>query len=408
MEIRLPKWLKLNVEQQVIEQKQEPRQSIMTSIVEQTNYRIKADIKKWRDALSMAESIEYKDLIPLLNIYREVDLDVNISALIDLKKDRIQQFEFHILDENDVEQETTDIFRQKWFYDFVDNYVDAMFWGFSILQINSIVDNKVDLELIPREYIHDPKEREFVKTLYGTEYISYDKPEYTDWLIEIVMGIGDYNKLAPIQIWKKSALKNWAQFQEVYGQPIRVGKTNSYRPEDRARFEKFLKDMGSNSYAVFDENMNIEFIQAQGTDAYNTYNEMIKMLDSEIAKLIIGGSMVNSDGSSYSQSQTHAEQADIKTRSDLRNIEFFVNDELIPLLNKHGMNIVGKFEFEMEADRAKEILVDKEIMDRFEVDMNWVSEKYDIPVIGMKQIQSPFGQQPMDQQPLPEEEIPEQ
>lgn len=384
MEIKLPKWLKLNVEPQIL-QKEEPKASILTSIIEQTNYRIKTDIKKWRDALTYAESIEYRDITPLLNIYREVELDANITALLDLKKDRIQQFEFHILDGENELDEQTDILRAKWFYDFIDYYVDAMYWGYSIVQINSITDKKLNMELIPREYIYDPEKRLFCKSLYGTEHISYDDPKYTDWLIEINMGLGDYNKLAPLQIWKKAALQNWATFQEIYGQPIRVGKTQSYRPEDRARFEQFLKNMGSNSYAVFDENMSIEFIESNSTDAYNIYNEMIKMLDSEIAKLIIGGSMVNSDGSSYSQSQVHSEQADIKTRSDLRNIEFWVNDYLIPLLNKHNFGITGRFEFEMEEDKAKRILVDKEIMAHYDIDPEWLSEMYDIKVIGKKQ-----------------------
>lgn len=360
------------------------KSSIMTSIIEKTNFRIKSDISKWRQALSWAESVEYHDRLPLLQIYKEVELDTNISALISLKKDRIEQFEFHIIGENGEDDDIqTGIFRNEWFYEFLDQYVDAMYWGYSVLQINEIKDNDIRFDLIPREYII-PENKHYRKNLYDKVGISYDDPQYTDWLIEIYDGLGDFNKLAPISIWKRSALQNWALFQEIYGQPLRLGKTTSYKPEDRDRLETFLKDMGSSSYAVFDNEMSIEFVATSATDAYNTYNEMIKMLDAEIAKLIIGGSLINEGGASYSQSITHEVQAESKTKSDLRCIEFFVNGYLIPLLNKHNFNITGKFKFEIPKDRAQDWIVDSGIMDRFEVDPEWVAEKYSIPVTSRK------------------------
>lgn len=380
--MKLPKFLQLKADLKTSQPVKDDK--VLTSIQQKNVYRYKSDIKRWRDSLSMAEDIMYHDRNPLLSIYKEVELDSNISALVELKKDRISQYKFHLIDENGDEDIKSTIFNSKWFFDLLDTYIDSMMYGFSLIQINSVKDFKLDLELIPMEYILIDFKK-YRKTLYDKTGKPYNVPEMEDWLIEIdFKNLGLYNKLAPLSIWKKSAMQNWASFQEIYGHPIRIGKTNSYKPEDRARFERFLKDMGSNSYAIFDENMNIEFVETSNTDAYNLYNEMIKMVDSEISKLIIGGSMVNSDGSSLSQSQVHDKQADIKTFSDLNNIQFWVNDYLIPKLNLHGFDITSRFEFIIKENMISDWTIDKDIIDRFEVDAQWVADKYGIPVIKQK------------------------
>ena len=67
--MKLPKFLQFAAKTDIsVEQKSEPKASVLTSIHEQSQFRIRADIKKWREALSQAEDKQYGDRQPLIQI----------------------------------------------------------------------------------------------------------------------------------------------------------------------------------------------------------------------------------------------------------------------------------------------------------------------------------------------------
>ena len=69
-------------------------------------------------------------------------------------------------------------------------------------------------------------------------------------------------KAAPLVIWKKNALGAWAEYAEVFGVPLRIGKTNVRDEETRANMEGFLKNLGTSSYGLFDTDDLIEIVDS--------------------------------------------------------------------------------------------------------------------------------------------------
>ncbi len=116
-----------------------------------------------------------------------------------------------------------------------------------------------------------------------------------------------------------------------------------------------------------------------------------------MSKRILGGTMILDDGSSRSQSEVHERQLDEKiTEGDRRMIEFFVNDKFIPLLRNWGFAFTDNEVFAF--DRTEEISLSdhwkivNEASENFEIDPDWVAERFNIKIIGKKEAPNPTQQ----------------
>ena len=347
-----------------------PKEDLLLKIENKTIYRVQETQRRWRQALSIAEYDKFPDRTTLYRLYFDIMLDNKLSAVIDLKKDRIQSMEFSIVDSNnEIDEVSTDKFKSKWFYDFLNAYVETIFWGHSLLQIDSVTDQNLDaVELIPRQNVK-PEFQEYVENYYDKRGESYVTPELYPWLIEVggKRDLGLLKKISPLVLWKKSAIQFWSEFQEIFGTPIRLGKTTASRAEDKDRFTSFLRDMGSLSYAVLGKGEEIEFKESNRTDAHAIYLELINFIDTEITTLILGASdnTSSNNGGSLARAQVHEQQSAYKTKSDLRNITFYVNDNLIPKLQNLNIlpeNIKFRFEEKENIPTADKVIIDEKLV----------------------------------------------
>lgn len=367
-----------------------PIEEVLVKIENKTLYRVKQTQTRWRDALQRAESKELASRTELYNLYRDLELDSKLSALIELKKDRIQAVDFILYnkDTKEVDEEAINLFNDKWFYDFISYFIDTIFWGHTLLQITEVADGEIkNLELVPRFNVK-PETKEILVNFYDTSGESYDIPELEPYLIEIggKDTLGLYKKLAPLVLWKKFALQFWSEFQEVFGTPIRIGKTKSVRAEDRARFENMLKSMGSSAYGIVGEQESVEFVESKRTDSYSVYLELINFINSEMSTLILGATDNTSGGANGSQARAtvHEQQSSYKTMSDLRSITFYINKVLLPKLVMFGLvkdNIAFRFEDKESLSSLNKIEVDSKLVDVIEsglFDKDYITNRYNV------------------------------
>ena len=90
----------------------------------------------------------------------------------------------------------------------------------------------------------------------------------------------------------------WDAFGEIFEMPIRVAKTGSRDPQDKATIEKMLQIMGVTSWALFPESTEIELKKTTRGDAFNVYDRRIDCCNSEISKCILGQTMTTDNGGS--------------------------------------------------------------------------------------------------------------
>jgi len=319
------------------------RNTSILSKLNKVNFdRSKLTIKNWQNALYMAESKTHPNRIYLYKIYRELYDDDSLTDTLNLLKDKIKQHNFTLTSNKD-----TELFSREWFHNFIDYFVDSDFWGHSLLEIPKIEDGEFDINLIPRENII-PERSEYKASYYDTAGIKYDAIT-SPYLLEVngINNIGLLNKLAPIILYKKMSIMYWADFQERHGSPLFIIKTNNNDINHRQKITEWHETLGSNGMAIVDPTDEIIPTQVNTTDAFNVYLEMMKWCEAQIQKFVLGGTelMDGASGGSEARAKVHSEQFEVKLRSMMKRIEFYVNKVIIPKFQELGLLVSKKATF---------------------------------------------------------------
>jgi phage gp29-like protein len=143
----------------------------------------------------------------------------------------------------------------------------------------------------------------------------------------------------------------WDGFGEMFGMPVRIGKTSSRDPKETAKIEDMLSGLGAAAWGLFPEGTAVEFVESSRGDAFNVYDRRIDRANSEMAKCILGQTMTIDNGASLSQSQVHYKVFQNIVDSDADFIRDLVNNKLLPFMQKHGIAVE---DYTFEWDEAVE------------------------------------------------------
>ncbi|WP_119352927.1 DUF935 domain-containing protein [Azohydromonas sediminis] len=124
-------------------------------------------------------------------------------------------------------------------------------------------------------------------------------------------------------VFKSYALRDWARFAELFGQPIRVGKYHQgASPDDVAVLKQAAFSLGSDAAAVIPQEMVLELVESGSKSASaDLYHKLIDYLDRQVSKAVLGQTMTTDDGSSLAQARVHNEVRLDLIRADARAIE---------------------------------------------------------------------------------------
>jgi len=367
--------------------KQNPKK-VTTEIIERNSYRIRESILSWKEALRLAEQkdVNFKaDRRSLLRIYNEIMLDNHLQSVVELRKEKVLEYPFYIYKNGVEDMESTSKINSEWFYNLLSYILDITFYGHSLVQIESIYENNITkLSLIDRQNVI-PETGEFMKDVYNNlDTISYLEPKMYSWLFEIYKernDLGILKSLAPLVLWKRSAMSAWAEYTEIFGMPIRIATTTSSIPEERKRLAEFVQNIGKSAWAVLDTQEKIEFVENSKADAFNVYDRFIDTINKEISKAVLGVTLLNEEGSSYSQGKIHSDQSEIKTASDLRNIEFIIKDKVLPKLINLGIlpeNCEFKFDKSEVLAPEEQILIDEKLNLMYPLSKEYLANRYEV------------------------------
>ncbi len=128
-------------------------------------------------------------------------------------------------------------------------------------------------------------------------------------------------------------LQDWAAFSEIYGIPFRIGR---YGPnataDDKRTLYRAVRDIANDGAAIVPLGMEMEFVSVSGQHGEAVFGELIRYLDLQISKVVLGQTMTADAGSSGSlaQAKVHNEvRLDIK-RADGQQTAGTINRDLIP------------------------------------------------------------------------------
>ena len=386
--------------------KKKDRRKLERQVVElqrSTDSLTRKDIGDWRAAWQMAINVDSPNRQRLYDIYRDVEVDLHLSGCIQQRRGFVMSRSFKITNQKGDEQpDAAKFFEQSWFRQFMRLALDSNWWGHSLIELGNLTSDVDGLptydgvRLITRKHVIPEYHR--VITDLGQDWrtgIDYHEAPFADWLIEVGQpdDLGLFLKAATQTIPKKNAMAFWDTFAEIFGMPLRIGRTTSRDPKDMNMMEKMLAKMGTEGWALFQEGTTIDVVESARSDAFNVYDKRIDRANSELSKLIIGQTMTIEDGSSLSQSETHLKVFENLVEDDCDMIRDVVNGQLIPRMIRHGFPLQGlHFEWDYSIDYTPEQqkAYEEMVLNNYEVEGSYFEDKYGMPV-GERRQQPAFG-----------------
>ena len=367
--------------------KRKPSGSDVTTRIVQTQLvRTSQDVKKWRNALTTAESTIRPDRQNLLRIYKDVILDPHLSAITGQRTNAVLSRGFKLINANDeVDFEKTKILKSQWFEQFLNYAVEAKYYGFSLVEFGNIVNDEFEeIKLVPREYVI-PEEGKVATSLARNKVIDYTRPPFNQWTLFIgsKTDLGLLNKATPIVLWKRLVQATWAEYNELFGIPLRVGRTNTRDPYAREKMEEMLENLGSSAWGLFDEDDKIEIISPSTSGSVDTFERFINLADEQLSKLFLGQTMTTDNGSSRSQSEVHERVMQSFTGADLRWLSYLINNKLLPFLNAKGFAFEGlSFEWDLEEKLSlkERFEIEEKLLNFYNISPEYIESVYGTPV----------------------------
>lgn len=355
---------------------------------EQQLQRVRQDATKFNIAVQAAESPMYPNRFLLMQTYQQIVLDGQVQSSMLQRKSKVLCKKFMVYGpDGECDDVKTAYFNQKWFYDFQNLALDSIFWGFSCVQFGAIMNDKyTSVELIPRIYVVPEFSLVRTNTATVTEGKHFDEAPYNNWCIGVgeKKDLGLLMYLAPYVIWKKNAMAAWAEFAEVFGSPIRIGKTDVRDEMTRKNMENMLRNMGVASWAVLDLNDNIDLMQASRTDAYAVFDKMVERCNSEISKIILGQTGTTDEKSYSGSANVHEGVAEMIAKQDTLKMQFIIEDQLVPMMIRNGFDLAGctfKYDDSESLPLAEQAKIDVSLLQAgIKLEHEYLEHKYGVEI----------------------------
>lgn len=359
---------------------------VLDNIVLSNTARARKNINQWRTALQQAENVENPKRTLLYNLYSELVLDAHLTAEHQKRKLAVRGSDFSLINDNgEIDLEKTALLERPWFFDFMDHYIDTIFWGHTVIQIDDLnEDGEIsNTRLVNRKHII-PEKGLFVYRESDEKGVFYrEDKKFAPWLIEIGKpdDFGLLNQAAPHILIKRFSQSAWSEFTEIFGMPIRYGTTNVKDKESLNRMEQMMINMGTAAWAVIDNDEQIEFLESIKTNG-DVYDNLIKRCNSELSKLI-NGAVIGEDtnGGSRSKEEVGERTSDMISTADKQSLEGFVNFTLLPQLINLGYPLEGlTFSFNKNKDIKGLWAIAQGLLNHYDIDEDYIEETFGIPV----------------------------
>ncbi len=319
------------------------------------SYRVELEMKNWYNAIALAEDPIRPRRNMLLGLYQEAMRDAHLLSQVRIARIGIERAPFELRKKGKKPTDSTrqtgtdkikDLFQRPWFLQFLQFALDAEFYGHSLIEFSpELKDNEFqNIKLIPRHHVR-PESGEVVIYPHDEMGLNYREPKSPigNFLVEI--GQADDLGLLMIAsreaIWKKYGRGDWARRSEKFGMPFVSLNTAQQSERELKRKEEMLANMGSNSWAIFDNQDVLQFTESTKSDGHLIYKEGILMCNEEMSKLINGQTGTSDQKSFVGAAEVHERILNDFTFSRLLRLQNYINFALIPFLVKFNYPLDG-------------------------------------------------------------------
>ncbi|MDG6857641.1 DUF935 domain-containing protein [Glaesserella parasuis] len=289
--------------------------------------------------------------------------------------------------------------------DLIIDCMDAVGHGFSALEIEWAFNGKV---WYPNAFIHRPqswfKWDKLDNLLLKTPQNQTGEPlRPYGWMVHTHKSRSTqaarnnlFRTLAWLYMFKHYSIHDFAEFLELYGMPIRIGKYGAGATKDEKQtLKRALAEIGHNAAGIMPESMSIELhnaANAGGASGNNPFLQMVDWCEKSIARLILGQTLTSgADGKSSTNAlgNVHNEVRRDLLVSDVKQLgQTFTQQIILPYLLINFPNIdparIPTFEFDTKEPADLALFADSlpKLVDiGLQIPANWARDKLGIPEV---------------------------
>lgn len=312
------------------------------------------DISHWWNALQQAESVYFANRSDLYDIFSTVELDGHLTGIIDKRiRNTTNKTVYFKKGDKKVDQldeliklEAFKTLREERF-----KYVTHGVFGFEF-----IPGAEFSFNCIPLKHINTQVKR-ITKEQWGIEGFDYRDV----WNI-MVKGEPDYfgllNKCTPYAIWKKGNMGDWAQYIEVFGQPMIIFTYDAHDEKTKIALDEAMRNIGSGTKLQIPKQVELQMQDGKQNNGDGKLQDYFRLAcNQEMSVLVLGvtETTTSSSSSGYAQSKEHGEQQDEVVKDDMDDeLKFLNSAQFIAILKSYGYPVEGgEFCYEEEVDLDK-------------------------------------------------------
>jgi len=359
---------------QVDPNSEQGKKNLSMSIAPVQLQRVKQDVKTWRDAMDEAENPWYPHRVKQQRCFIDTVLNGHVFACMDRREKMLLQKKHRWVDKTsesrEVNKKLTDLFNKPWFNKARKIELEAQAFGYNLISFGDCVNSDFPkLDFIKRWNVSPDRLNipQFIYSISGPQFL---EPPYNEWHLWIPTpsdvgvsrcGYGYLYKVAFYEIVARNVLTQNLDTTEMYGAPMRVGKTNKSQDDpERAIFEAALAEMGNMGYIVMDANGDdIQLVESKSLgNGYKIYESLEMRCEKKISKIILGhadalDSIPGKLGNDSEESPAQVALRETNT-SDMNRQHHWVNEVLAPFLNENFGFMIDLDKYEWEFDNNEE------------------------------------------------------
>ncbi len=275
-------------------------------------------------------------------IYRDLLLDPHLMATIQQRKMQVMQLEWEVQAQGKLQKELEQVFEDIDFNDLVSEIMDAIFFGYSVVELTWKKDGKIlrpdKITGKPQEWFIFDKYNELRLRKYKHGFYLYEegeklppykfiltqhKPTFTNPYGEKILSRCYW----PVTL-KKGGVEYWQLMMERYGMPYLIGRyPNTFTATQKTEFLDQLKKMVVDNITIFDEALGIELKESPQFDIGQLYENLVKFHNREVSKAVLTVTLtteVEKTGS-YKAAEIHKEMLQFLGETDRILVESSLN-----------------------------------------------------------------------------------
>lgn len=370
---------------QVTKHPGEPANLVLHQLILRNIDRSQKDVGEWRIAHRMAEAVMNPTRRRLWNLIADVELDGTIRGTWKKRVSAVVNKKVYFSRDGKRDESFDALIKTKAFRRMRKKRMEEHSHG--IVGFEFTPGQLFDWKEIPRRHIRPDQQ------MITIEEDGYTGFKYGDaegvMICEGEEQFGFLLYAAPYALFKKGNYGDWAQYVEIFGQPVIITKYDGYDETTRTLLEQALQNAGSSLRLMLPKQSDFEMMDGKTSNGDGSLQDTFKnALNNEIMILILGNTETtgNSNGGSLAKSKIHADQQLEITKDDMEEEMMFLNDPkfLSILKNYYGYNTDGVVcMYETEVDNAElesDLKIDEGLLKAgVPLDHDYFYEKYHRP-----------------------------